>query len=140
MLFYLAIWNFAGDRVDRWQSHPQYLDMAIRNLARMPAIMCGVLLVFTPLWWWVMVHYEYRLAWELSDRLLQVVLGVQAVGLVAMCVAGWGFNRLVRPRFLANVRERHICYQCSYDLRGTPSGQCPECGFDQQSQVGKLQK
>ena len=44
--------------------------------------------------------------------------------------AGW-LVILLAPRAIRRTRRRRrgACERCGYDLRGTPSGGCPECGF-----------
>ena len=33
--------------------------------------------------------------------------------------------------------RRNLCLQCGYDLRGTATGDCPECGFADPSRTAK---
>ncbi len=51
------------------------------------------------------------------------------VGIVLIMVGGSLSDRAIRRLREACIRER-ICFKCGYDLQGSPSLACPECGYD----------
>jgi hypothetical protein len=53
------------------------------------------------------------------------ILGWLSVPLFAWVATGWYIDR--RRRQVEELREKHVCLQCGYDLRATPE-RCPECG------------
>ncbi len=55
-----------------------------------------------------------------------------AVGIVAtLLLLRWSrwYDRKVSRRFLKRTAERLLCFACGYDMRGSASGTCPECGY-----------
>jgi hypothetical protein len=54
-----------------------------------------------------------------------LLLGWVAVPVFAWTATGWYIDR--RRRQVEELREKHVCLHCGYDLRATPEG-CPECG------------
>ena len=64
----------------------------------------------------------------LSDRSF-TVLGVRAIDAVFFfCLAGVTITALATTR-LRNTRATLLCEKCGYDLRGTRSDRCSECGW-----------
>ena len=40
------------------------------------------------------------------------------------------YDRKVTQRFLKRTAERPLCFACGYDMRGSASASCPECGYE----------
>lgn len=66
------------------------------------------------------IHYPPRIR-HWSSTLIHFPLG-----LVALVLGVWPAVALVR--WLRHRRRSGLCKGCGYDLRGSPSGDCPECG------------
>ena len=47
---------------------------------------------------------------------------------IILCPPCWWLYRVVSRRYHQTVGRMKICFQCGYDLRGTPGAECPECG------------
>ncbi len=59
----------------------------------------------------------------------QVIVGFGAAGVVLIVIGHSLSKRAIRRLREACIRER-ICFECGYDLQGSPSLTCPECGYD----------
>jgi hypothetical protein len=57
---------------------------------------------------------------------MPVVVGTAAF--VTLAAIGWGWRHILKRRVRRSAIESKVCYQCGYDLRASPSSECPECG------------
>ncbi|MCC6907886.1 MAG: zinc ribbon domain-containing protein [Phycisphaerales bacterium] len=63
-------------------------------------------------------QYELSIYWPYAYKVIGAALGAALVILIAC----WLIDRLLAP-YVAGA-----CQKCGYDLRGSTSNQCPECG------------
>lgn len=68
-------------------------------------------------------HGEWR--WT-TDQRRAVIMFIAGTAMIAI---GVFLGRLAIRRLRRASAECRICYACGYDLRGSPTGDCPECGF-----------
>lgn len=144
VLYWLAImgwdtWVRAGDREAIWKLSPKSMNQSFKTYAMVPASFCVLAFVTWPvlvlIFWMFELEYIFPIT---PDHLLPRLATILVAALVAFVLGRWAVKRL-HIRFLANLRDRQICYQCSYDLRGNPLATCPECGFDNQSLYESVQ-
>ena len=94
-------------------SHGRLAD-SLRTLT----IVYVVLRVASPALW---------MAWDVSTTAATIIL--TTLSIVTLLVPGiWGLALVLRLRKLVHRRLEHRCIHCGYDLRGTTSGVCSECG------------
>jgi len=65
--------------------------------------------------------------WQL--RLTAWVLFILAAVTAAFTLLAVWLSGIARRRLLRVVAQRHLCFNCGYDLRGNPAAPCPECGW-----------
>jgi MFS family permease len=71
---------------------------------------------------------DWMWTWSTEQRRIAVVFAIS----VAMIAIGAFVGRLAIRRLRRASAQHRICYTCGYDLRATPTGDCPECGFHTQ--------
>lgn len=60
-----------------------------------------------------------------NDTALAYVMAINGI-LIGGVVVGWVFFPLTHA--YERTEEVQVCNECGYDMRGTVSGACPECG------------
>ncbi len=81
---------------------------------------------------WPYLHWDSEAArYAAPGRWVYIV----AVPLWAPALLAGGIGFVLRRR--GWHRERWECRRCGYDLRGTPTGVCPECGAARTAAVGR---
>lgn len=75
----------------------------------------------------VYAYTHSRDGWTLTTE--QRRAGMMFIAGAGMMILGILLGRLAIRRLRRASAECRICYACGYDLRGSPSGDCPECGF-----------
>lgn len=108
----LTLEKRAAVRADRMESRDRIIRWAIRAMAVMHVL--GLVAIYTIGVTWV---------WLLLAALLVVQFWIMRIG-----------QRHSRSALRQLMREKRIrpahCFECDYDLRGSTSATCPECGCD----------
>lgn len=95
-------------------------------------IFVPVVIAVMQLWMWRVWTWGGRR--YLPDPTDRNYFGLQIVDLAATFFSATGVSLIVATMFRALLlRQSRVpagfCRECRYDLRGSPSGKCPECGF-----------
>lgn len=133
LLLGLEYWLVADNRRKKWHVTPRHIHRQCKKYPYIPAVSLAVLTLVMFTGWLIacMLGQAKGLAHMPIDLIKLLVLS--AILIPGATVFGALASRCFSRRFLINFHERQICYECSYDMRGKPHGQCPECGFDQQT-------
>ncbi|MEM9252880.1 MAG: hypothetical protein AAGB29_11075 [Planctomycetota bacterium] len=118
----------AGDlRHQRWKDRPKKLHDRLAFGPMTPAAIAGAIGLLLPAIVVVLsiVMDEPLLRADFPFvRFVAVAVFVTAV----LAAIGWPFRVLTQRRFRRTIAAARICFGCGYNLRGTTSNACPECG------------
>jgi len=117
-LFWPELKYFGIDN-DRWVCFRQ----AMEEVNRTPVwrLMTPVAFVVALACWWLAGKLTGSHGWS-------IVVPVSLVVCLPLWLLMSLHTRCVRRSLRRMLREKGICSRCGYDMRGSPSGRCPECG------------
>ncbi|MEM9252881.1 MAG: hypothetical protein AAGB29_11080 [Planctomycetota bacterium] len=129
-----TIWSYfvapplrAGDlRHLRWQDTPRKLGASLAIAPMVPAIICAAVAVGMPSLTMLLIWSSGGPGMELNWLIVWVTWTAPIA--IALCLVGYPIRLLTQRRFRRTIAAAHICFKCGYNLRGTTSGACPECG------------
>jgi len=113
----------ARDRGIGWHLTPRATRIGQwGRLIAIPALLAGTgVLVLAEAALDAMDHGAFD--WPAASLAAALIGGGILVGVLTTPLRRWH-----RRLFMANVRDRKLCYHCGYDLRATTGDTCPECG------------